>query len=77
MTIRKNKLIFSSNKEERKKGYKKLFKQKDYQVKRDLAKDIAEVMEVLGYDVTVEQAMAYLKSSHAVFDRNYHLNPRR
>jgi len=77
MTIRNNKLIFSSNKEERKKGYKKLFKQKDYQVKRDLAKDIAEVMEVLGYDVTVEQAMAYLKCSHAVFDRNYHLNSRR
>ena len=70
-----NKLIFSKYKKDRIKGYKKLLKsQADvYQPKKDIAKDLVEAMEAQGHTVTVAQAIAYLKSSYAVHDRNYYL----
>jgi len=70
-----NKLIFSSHKEDRVKGYKKLLQsQKDnYQPDKTIAKDIVEAMKAQDYEVTVAEAMAYLKSSYAVHDRKYYL----
>ena len=70
-----NKLIFSKHKQDRVKGYKKLFKVQDsnYDPKKDIAKDIVEAMSAQGYKITVAEAIAYLKSSYAVHDRNYYL----
>jgi hypothetical protein len=74
-----NKQIFSDNRQERVKGYKKLFKNKgkDYDPPRDVAKGIVEAMEAQGYEVDEKQVVAYMKSSYAVFDRNYFKNTRR
>tara|TARA_R100000008_G_scaffold34486_1_gene19498 strand:- start:1084 stop:1317 length:234 start_codon:yes stop_codon:yes gene_type:complete len=74
-----NKQIFSSSRDERIKGYKKLFKAKgnDYDPPKDIAKGIVEAMEAQGYEVDEKQVMAYMKSSYAVFDRNYFTNTRR
>ena len=70
-----NKLLFSKLKPERVKGYKKLIKsQKEYYTPpKDIARDITEAMESQGFDVTVEEARAYLVSSYATFDRRYYL----
>jgi len=69
-----NKLIFSRRKVERVKGYRKLFKQqaKFYDPPKKIARNLVEAMEALGYDIDVTQAIAYLKSSYAVFDRDFY-----
>jgi hypothetical protein len=74
-----NKQIFSSSREERIKGYKKLFnsKGKDYEPPKQVASDIVEAMEAQGYDVNVKQATAYMKASYAAFDRKYYSDTRR
>ena len=74
-----NKQIFSNNKNERIKGYKKLFKikGKDYDPPRNIAKNIVEAMEAQGHEVNLKQALAYMKASYAVFDRNYYETTRR
>ena len=74
-----NKQIFSSSREERIKGYKKLFKSKgkDYEPPKQVASDIVEAMEAEGYDVNVKQATAYMKASYAAFDRKYYSDTRR
>ena len=74
-----NKQIFSSNRAERIKGYKKMFKeQKDsYSPPKDIAKDITEAMEAQGFEISVEEASAYLRASYASFDRKYYLKHRR
>jgi len=74
MSIKGNRLIFSSIKKDRIKGYKKLLKYQEdqYTPSKDIAKNITEAMDALGYDVTVEEAMAYLKSSQAVYMRDFH-----
>ena len=70
-----NKQIFSKNKTDRIKGYKKLFReQKEYYAPRkDIAKDLVEAMEAQGFDITIKEAIAYLQSSYAVFDRRYYI----
>jgi hypothetical protein len=70
-----NKKIFSKSREDRIKGYKKLFKQQEnyYCPSKDIAEDLVEAMEALGYEVSVDQALAYLKSSYAAHDRKYYL----
>ena len=71
-----NKLIFSKYKKERIKGFKKLLKEqgKNYDPPKHIAKGIVEAMEAQGYDIKLDQALAYMKSSYAVFDRNYYEN---
>jgi hypothetical protein len=73
-----NKLIYSKYKKERIKGYQKLFKQqsKYYDPPKKIAKGIVEAMHAQGYDIDLEQAMAYLKASYAVFDRDYYISSR-
>ena len=75
MIMKGNKLIFSKYKQERIKGYKKLLKAQDknYEPKRAIAKDITEAMSAQGYEVTVDEALAYLRASYATHDRNYYL----
>jgi acid phosphatase class B len=70
-----NKQIFSNRKADRVKGYKKLFnKQKDhYDPPKQIAKDLVEAMQALGHDITLQEAMDYLRSSYAVHDRKYYL----
>ena len=74
-----NKQIFSKYKEDRIKGYKKLFKaqEKEYAPPKDVAKDIVEAMLAQGYKVDAKQATAYMKASYAVFDRKYYMETRR
>jgi|TARA_R110000824_G_scaffold133608_3_gene296411 hypothetical protein len=74
-----NKLIFSSYKEERIKGYKKLIKEQNdsYSPPKDIVGDIVEAMLAQDFKITKEQAMAYLKASYAAFDRRYYMNTRR
>ena len=67
-----NKQIFSSNKVDRVKGYKKLLKEQSENYKP--SKDIVEAMEAQGFDVTIKEAVAYLKSSYAAHDRKYYMN---
>lgn len=71
-----NKQIFSSNKVDRVKGYKKLLKEQseNYKPSKDIAKDIVEAMEAQGFDVTIKEAVAYLKSSYAAHDRKYYMD---
>ena len=78
-TMKGNKQIFSSSKEERVKGYKKLFKTKgkSYDPPTQVAADIVEAMEAQGYEVDVKQATAYMKASYAAFDRKYYSDTRR
>ena len=74
MSIKGNRLIFSSIKKDRIKGYKILLKYQEdqYTPSKDIAKNITEAMDALGYDVTVEEASAYLKSSQAVYMRDFY-----
>ena len=74
-----NKQIFSNNKDERVKGYKKLFKTKgnEYDPPKQIAKGLVEAMEALGHKVNLKQALDYMKASYAVFDRNYYETTRR
>ena len=73
--MRGNKQIFSNNKAVRIKGYKKLLKEQEgnYKPPKEIAKDIVEAMEAQGFDVTVKEATAYLKSSYAAHDRKYYM----
>ena len=73
-----NKLIYSNYKKDRIKGYKKLFKEQEkyYEPPKHIAKDIIDAMAAQGYKVDLEQAMAYLRSSYAVFDRDYYKRDR-
>ena len=73
-----NKLIFSKYKKDRIKGYKKLLKEqkKIYEPPKRIAKGIVEAMEAQGYEVNLDQAIAYMKSSYAVFDRDYYESSR-
>ena len=77
--IKGNKKIFSKLREDRVKGYKKLFKQQEkyYCPSKEIAEDLGEAMEALGYEVDVDQALAYLKSSYATHDRKYYLRNNR
>ena len=74
-----NKQIFSNSREERIKGYKKLFKSKDkkYDPPKQVAGDIVEAMVAQGYEVNLKQATAYMKASYAAFDRKYYSDTRR
>ena len=74
-----NKQIFSKYKEDRIKGYKKLFKtqEKEYDPPKDVVKDIVEAMLAQGHKVNVEQTTAYMKASYAVFDRKYYMETRK
>jgi hypothetical protein len=74
-----NKQIFSSSRVERIKGYKKLLKEQEerYKPPKDIASDLVEAMEALGYEIDVAHAQAYLKSSYAAFDRRYYLRNNR
>ncbi len=69
-----NKLIFSKYKKDRVKGYKKLIKEQGnyYDPPKNIAKDIVEAMEAQGYEIKLEQAIAYMKASYAAFDRSYY-----
>ena len=73
-----NKLIFSKYKKDRIKGYRKLFKEqaKSYDPPKKIARGIVEAMEAQGYEIKLEQAIAYMKSSYAVFDRDYYESSR-
>ena len=79
MTFKGNRLVFSNLRNERVKGYIKLFKkQKDsYKPSKDIAKSLTEAMEAQGYDVTLEHAMAYLKASIAVHSRDFYMQHRK
>ena len=70
-----NKQIFSKYKQDRIKGYKKLFKTQGsyYEPPKDTVKDIVEAMSALGFEVTKEEVSAYLKASYAVHDRKFYL----
>ena len=69
-----NKQLYSKYRAERIKGYKKLFKaqEKNYEPPKHIAKGIVEAMAAQDYNVTMEQVLAYMKSSYAVFDRDYY-----
>ena len=69
-----NNLLYSKYKEERIKGYKKLFKvqKKTYEPPKHIAKGIVEAMAAQGYIIKLEQAFAYMNASYAVFDRDYY-----
>jgi len=73
-----NKQLYSKYKAERVKGYKKLLKEQDksYEPPEHIAKDIIEAMSAQGYKVDLEQVTAYMRSSYAVFDRDYHKRDR-
>ena len=73
-----NNLLYSKYKEDRIKGYKKLFKvqKKTYEPPKHIAKGIVEAMAAQGYDVKLEHAIAYMNSSYAVFDRDYYESSR-
>jgi len=73
-----NKLIFSKYKKDRIKGYKRLFNEqnKSYDPPKRIAKGIVEAMEAQGYEIKLEQALAYMKASYAVFDRDYYESSR-
>ena len=79
MIFKGNRLVFSNLKDERIKGFRKLFKKQEdeYKPNKDIAKSLTEAMEAQGYDVTLEQAMAYLKASIAVHTRDYYVQHRK
>ena len=79
MIFKGNRLVFSNLKNERIKGFRKLFKKQEdeYKPNKDIAKSLTEAMEAQGYDVTLEQAMAYLKASIAVHTRDYYVQHRK
>ena len=73
-----NKLLFSKYKADRVRGYRKLLKKQDksYKPPSDIIRDIKEAMEAQGYEIKLEQAIAYMKASYAVFDRDYYESSR-
>ena len=73
--LRGNKQIYSSRKAERIKGYKKYFKKQtgSYEPPKKIVKELVVAMSALGYEIDEEQARAYMRSSYAVFDRDYFL----
>ncbi len=79
MSYKGNKQIFSNLKKDRIKGYKKAFKKQEnfYKPSKDIAKSLTEAMEAQGYDVSIEEAMAYLKASVAVHNHDYYVKHRR
>ena len=79
MTFKGNRLVFSNLKDERIKGFRKLFKKQEeaYKPNKDIAKSLTEAMEAQGYDVTLEHAMAYLKASIAVHTRDFYAQHRK
>ncbi len=74
-----NKQIFSPRKEVRVKGYKKLFKKQGdyYDPPKKIVKELVVAMSALGFEITESEAAAYMKSSYAVFDRDYFMRTRR
>ena len=38
--------------------------------------DLTEAMEAQGYDISIDEAMAYLKASIAVHNRDFYMNHR-
>ncbi len=70
-----NQQLFSSRKADRIKGYRKLFKKNAdyYKPSGDIAQGLVEAMHALGFEITTEEALAYLKSSYAVHDRDYYV----
>ena len=80
-SMKNNKKIFSRKKSERIEGYKKLFKAQiknyDYSPSSKIAANIVEAMSALGYDIDVEHAMAYLKASYAVHERDFYERQRK
>jgi bisphosphoglycerate-independent phosphoglycerate mutase (AlkP superfamily) len=79
MTFKGNNLIFSNYKKDRIKGYRKAFKKQEqfFKPSKAIAKSLIEAMEAQGYDVTLEEAIAYLKASIAVHNRDFFINHRR
>lgn len=69
-----NNLLYSKYKEERIKGYRRLFnvQKKTYEPPKHIAKGIVEAMSAQGYDIKFDQAVAYMNASYAVFDRDYY-----
>ena len=69
-----NKQLYSKHKAERVKGYKKLLKAQEgsYEPPKHIAKGIIEAMAAQGYKVDLKQVLAYMRSSYAVFDRDYY-----
>jgi hypothetical protein len=78
MTFKSNRLIFSNLKKDRIKGYRKVFKKQEalYKPSKDIAKNLTEAMEAQGYDISIDEAMAYLKASIAVHNRDFYMNHR-
>ena len=79
MIFKGNQQVFSDLKDERVKGFRKLFKKQEdsYKPNRDIAESLIEAMEAQGYDITLKEAMAYLKASIAVHTRDYHVQHRK
>tara|TARA_Y100000310_G_scaffold324115_1_gene385579 strand:- start:38 stop:268 length:231 start_codon:yes stop_codon:yes gene_type:complete len=69
-----NKLLYSKYKKDRVKGYKKLIKvqEKYYTPPKQIVKNIIEAMSAQDYKVDIEQVVAYMKASYAVFDRDFY-----
>ena len=79
MTFKGNNLIFSNHKKDRIKGYRKAFRKQDqfFKPSKDIAKSLVEAMEAQGYDITLQEALAYLKASIAVHSRDFYVKHRR
>jgi len=69
-----NQQIYSKYKDERIKGYKKLIaaQEKYYTPPKQIVKNIVEAMKAQDHKVSIEQALAYMKASYAVFDRDFY-----
>ena len=69
-----NQQIYSKYKDERIKGYKKLIgaQEEYYTPPKQIAKNIIEAMKAQDHKVSLEQVLAYMKASYAVFDRDFY-----
>ena len=69
-----NQQIYSKYKAERIKGYKRLIdaQEENYIPPKQIAKNIVEAMKAQDYKVSLEQVLAYMKASYAVFDRDFY-----
>jgi hypothetical protein len=69
-----NQQIYSKYKAERIKGYKRLIdtQEENYTPPKQIAKNIVEAMKAQDYKVSLEQVLAYMKASYAVFDRDFY-----
>ena len=69
-----NQQIYSKYKAERIKGYKRLIdtQEKYYTPPKQIAKNIVEAMKAQDHKVNLEQVLAYMKASYAVFDRDFY-----